>query len=457
MICEENMSKIVLYESEMECCGCSACKCICPKQAISMVENSEGFLYPQIDDTRCIECGMCQKVCPVGNFEKPYLENEDKDKIQIGILSLSTTMNFGAKLVTYALQKKIEELIPNSIVNIINFAADTNQDSFVAFAIKRIKEQGVIKPLMHLLDSKKNQKLHKKEFSIRAQKYHEFDIQYLNIKLSTKKISDFKQYVNSLDAIVVGSDIVFRPEFAQLYPMVYFLGCISNQEVRKVSYAASIGTNNSETLNPLSENYKNGLANYDYISTREKASQEFLQKLTEKKVELCCDPVMLCDLNTFDFENDFEVPKKKYIFMYILDKNSRAVKYAKKLAKEKDMDIYYFSESNLDDKNMFNVFSEGPAEFVQIIKNADYVITNSFHCIVFSIMFKKPFVAFMRTRQSLKITNVLEYYGLQSRAVFGKTKFNIDEQINWEDVHKKWDNIRNSSIKYLSDSLSNLE
>lgn len=56
---------IVLYEKKEECCGCSACFAICPKEAIIMVEDNEGFEYPQIDDIKCIECGMCMKVCPI--------------------------------------------------------------------------------------------------------------------------------------------------------------------------------------------------------------------------------------------------------------------------------------------------------------------------------------------------------------------------------------------------------
>ena len=120
------------------------------------------------------------------------------------------------------------------------------------------------------------------------------------------------------------------------------------------------------------------------------------------------------------------------------------------------MNIYYFAEENLDSDIMYNVFTEGPAEFIQRIKNASYVITNSFHCIVFSIMFKKPFVAFMRTRQSLKITNILEMYGLESRAVTGKMKFDIDEKIDWTCVHDKWSKIQSSSTNYLENALSDI-
>lgn len=53
----------ILFEKKEDCCGCTACYAICPKQAISMVEDKEGFLYPTIDDDKCVGCYMCLKVC----------------------------------------------------------------------------------------------------------------------------------------------------------------------------------------------------------------------------------------------------------------------------------------------------------------------------------------------------------------------------------------------------------
>ena len=55
----------VLYKRKEECCGCTACYAICPKEAISMVEDEEGFEYPKIDENKCVHCNKCLKVCPM--------------------------------------------------------------------------------------------------------------------------------------------------------------------------------------------------------------------------------------------------------------------------------------------------------------------------------------------------------------------------------------------------------
>lgn len=55
----------VLFERKAYCCGCTACYSICPKEAISMIEDEEGFDYPQIDKSLCIRCYLCTKVCPI--------------------------------------------------------------------------------------------------------------------------------------------------------------------------------------------------------------------------------------------------------------------------------------------------------------------------------------------------------------------------------------------------------
>lgn len=71
---EQNSRKVIpiLYERKKDCCGCTACLAICPKQAIEMVEDEEGFEYPKIVEEKCVGCGICLKVCPVKEAKNSY-------------------------------------------------------------------------------------------------------------------------------------------------------------------------------------------------------------------------------------------------------------------------------------------------------------------------------------------------------------------------------------------------
>ena len=69
-----------LYENKKDCCGCTACMNICPKHAISMEEDEEGFLYPKIDKNLCVECGLCKKICA---FQNGYNIDNTLEKIEV--------------------------------------------------------------------------------------------------------------------------------------------------------------------------------------------------------------------------------------------------------------------------------------------------------------------------------------------------------------------------------------
>lgn len=64
-----NMQFPVLYQCKADCCGCTTCYAICPKQAISMVVDEEGFEYPKIDESKCVCCYQCVKVCPIKSLQ----------------------------------------------------------------------------------------------------------------------------------------------------------------------------------------------------------------------------------------------------------------------------------------------------------------------------------------------------------------------------------------------------
>ena len=74
---------MIQIKSKLDCCGCTACASSCPKSAITMVPDEEGFLYPKIDMRRCIECGACERACPIPNKKTVISEKTEGYIIRI--------------------------------------------------------------------------------------------------------------------------------------------------------------------------------------------------------------------------------------------------------------------------------------------------------------------------------------------------------------------------------------
>lgn len=102
---------IIGENNKKECCGCTACKNVCPKDAISMEEDIEGFLYPVIDKNKCIKCGLCDKVCPIKNKKEnnhnkiiPFIVRTKNEKQ----LMESTSGGFFTPIAKYIIEQKME-------------------------------------------------------------------------------------------------------------------------------------------------------------------------------------------------------------------------------------------------------------------------------------------------------------------------------------------------------------
>lgn len=80
---------MIQIKSKLDCCGCTACASSCPKSAITMVPDEEGFLYPKIDMRRCIECGACERACPILNKKTVISEKQKAILLELKITKFS--------------------------------------------------------------------------------------------------------------------------------------------------------------------------------------------------------------------------------------------------------------------------------------------------------------------------------------------------------------------------------
>lgn len=250
--------------------------------------------------------------------------------------------------------------------------------------------------------------------------------------------SEIPQCFSNIDTYVVGSDQVWNPKITEGFQDGYF--CTFKNDTKKgtrfVSYAASIGMSAFEK--DCDEYFRSNLQNFDEISIREAGSKEYLSQFCEKEPICVLDPVFLLSHSQWE-EQIKSIPKhtEKYIFVYCAEENKTLISYAKKLASEKGLKIYvgdnFFQQwffrqdhSNITLKNESN-----PFDTLSYLRDAEYVVTNSFHGLVTSIIFEKQFAVFPHSVRSERQTSLLNTAQLNARVVTDIDSFDIDEKIDY--------------------------
>lgn len=259
--------------------------------------------------------------------------------------------------------------------------------------------------------------------------------------------------------VMVGSDQLWAPGgiTSNFYNLMF-----AKENVKRLSYSASFGV--AQIKDNLKDKYTTFLSKMDYISVRENSGKKIVEKLTNKKATVVVDPVMLLTKD----EWLKEIPNKRlydepYIFAYFLGKSPEYRKKVTLFAKEKGlkivtshhMDTYNKSDVPFGDYAPYNV---GPEEFVNLIRNAQYVFTDSFHGSVFSMLYEKQFMVFNRyanntvSSKNSRIDSFCENYGLSERRFCGDINA-IDNKIDYKTVMEKVENHRKISLSFLDKAL----
>ncbi|MDE5973085.1 MAG: polysaccharide pyruvyl transferase family protein [Eubacterium sp.] len=246
--------------------------------------------------------------------------------------------------------------------------------------------------------------------------------------------SEIPQCFSDIDTYVVGSDQVWNPDITEGFQDGYFCTFKNNTKkgTRFVSYAASIGM---DVLNADCNEYlRRNLQNFDEISVREEGSIKYLSQFCEKEPLCVLDPVFLLSRSQWE-EQIKSKPKhnEKYIFVYCAEENKQLIRYAKRLANEKGLKIYVCDNmfrqwpGNITLKNEAN-----PFDTLAYLRDAEYVVTNSFHGLVTSIIFEKKFAVFFHSKRNERHKSVINTAQLNSRVVTDIDNFDIDEKIDYE-------------------------
>lgn len=371
--------------------------------------------------------------------------------------------NYGSLLQTYALQKYlISKKLQNEIIlykekNVFRKLFRFTNFSYLVSKIKIIYRKYYLKLFYHEIS---------KNLEIRANKFDVFKNTRLNFSKPIKGRRKLKVQIANYSSVVLGSDQVLHP--ANLL-MNYFTLSFVPDNIMKIAYAPSFGVSNI----PLFQIKRTiaYLRKFKSLSVREESGKKIVKKLTGKDVPLVCDPTLLLEFKYWQqLRGEVPIITEKYIFCYFLGKNRKHREFANKVKENTGYKIITLThliefvkiDINFSDAQPFDV---GPSEFINLISNAEYILTDSFHGSIFSILFNKDFFVFKRFSDgksdstNSRIDSLLNSLGLKDRNLnqFEDVTSCLKLKINYKIVNEKLDEFRKFSENYLHESLAELD
>ena len=351
--------------------------------------------------------------------------------MKIGIITFHHALNYGAVLQTYALQQYLNDLgIENDIIDY--------RSPYIEYFYKPIKSNFIKDTKMFLREViyYPNNKKKRREFDSFLKKY---------IKLSriVRNKQDLERLNPEYDFFLAGSDQVWNLKWSGL-DKAYFLDFTDKS--KKYSYAASFGF--EKIPDGQEQVYRELLEGFQSISVRENTGKEIVKGLLGREAEVSVDPTCLLDKEKW--EKICIYPKEKdYVLVYMLDHSDELLQFAKQFAKNKNISIIYISDA-LKKKNDF-IYKGflSPSEFVGLFANAEYVVTNSFHGLMFSVIFEKKFCIQYQKKINAPNSRLYDFlydYNLEDRLL---ENIKMDEEIDYLSVKKIMAKKVEQSKKYI--------
>lgn len=254
---------------------------------------------------------------------------------------------------------------------------------------------------------------------------------------------------NNLDAIIVGSDQVWRPIYNYDIKDMY-LYFAKDLNIKRIAYAASFGTDEWEYTEEQTQICENLAQRFDAISVREQSGVELCKKYFNIGVDFVIDPTLLLTAKEYNkLLMGIPESKSRYLFAYVLDKTEEKIKYVKTVAKDMGMDIV------IKGADAQLAVDDSIENWLSHFRNAEYIITDSFHGSVFSIIFNKPFVALgNKFRGVCRLNSLLGIFSLENRLVdlYKNDTLPLDTP-NWVEINDKINTHRNKSLEFLKVNL----
>ena len=382
-------------------------------------------------------------------------------------MTLYRNNNYGAVLQAYALQSYIKKYWPDC--ETINYYREINGKA-------RKPRPILINSIISILRSMRLNNSYdfisyikiQKKINSRNKMFNEFICEFISESKKTYVGHRNLKELNTIyDLFIAGSDNIWNKN---LLDSAFFLDFVDDNK-GKMSYAAGMSYDSADSniidfIKPL-------LYRLDFISTREPSGRILIERITSRSVFRALDPTFLL------IGDEWRLIEKKvnidsdngYILCFFIEPVEFMFREAKILREETGKKIVCLpmlhqkicpAEMDYADICLFDI---GPQELLSLIRQADFICTDSFHGTAFSVIFNKQFACFRRFRDekrtslNLRIDYLLDSLGILDRIVESEDKIiNVyQNRIDYSQINVRLEKLRNESIEFLCNGINSLD
>lgn len=355
--------------------------------------------------------------------------------MSIGIVTMEGE-NYGTILQAYALQQVISQKGTN--VYTIHKQPKSQLFLFLRTYIKRKKNVPVL-DLQKLENDVRNREKNVK-MKVFYQKYI-CNRSYKTIAAATKGEKDTALFV-------CGSDQIWNPKF--LANPFYYLK-FASRDAQWYSYAASLAV---DCLSDTEKKeYRSLLSPFQMLSIREKTGYELLSGIFEKEKLRCdVDPILLLDCEEWEKLASKRFANQKYLLVYMLRPMKELLQEAKRLGQQMNLPVLYLGNNDFKMDGITTIRDAGVEDFLSIISNASFVLTNSFHATAFSALFEKQFLSAVISGTGSRVYDFLRELHLEDRILdWNQLEEALRQPIAYCEVKKQIQQKREASLQYLDE------
>ncbi len=376
--------------------------------------------------------------------------------MKVAILTwVAGTSNYGSVLQAYALQEYVKSL--GFDVTVLNYKPQ--MDDIVYPSKGRLYLQKSINKLDRIVHRNVEMKNVLKRTQLVCD---EFVSSHITLSDPLFGIKGLKKIANDYDVFICGSDQIWSMN-KKVNP-AYYLEWVPNTRL-KIAYAPSLPVHN---LNEYKTRFlKEKLAEFKAVSVREEETAKALNKITNGKTISVLDPTLLVDKTLWKnlLVDGSAANKDQYILCYFLGKKDFYTKGIEEIKKSTGLSVKLIPTSS--DSATFGYKMEenvGPVDFIRLIKNAAYVITDSYHATIFSVIFHKEFYLFKRFNDEKNDTQNIRIYDLADKLQLGSriidsssTNIFKKDGIDYDNVEQLLNNLQSRSRGFLRENLPLIE